>query len=78
MQHTATAPTLEEFVELQKLHQTVQATFQTEDSLKWFVRRHRPELVGAGALIIIAGRMRFHPDIFQKTAVKIGRKQGAK
>lgn len=65
--------TLGEFVDLKTLLHSVEHTFPTQDSLKWYVRNHRDELAAAGALIYIAGRARFHPQIFQKTAVEIGR-----
>lgn len=65
---------LGEYVELRELLPKVEQTFPTEDSLKWFVRRHRQALVDSGALIIVAGRMRFHSDLFQGAAVEIGRR----
>lgn len=76
MQHHATP--LDAFVEFQDLHQSVQSIFQTEDSLKWFLRRNRAKLVDSGAMIIIAGRMRFHPERFKQTAVEIGQRAAHK
>lgn len=69
---------LDEFVELLDLFPQVEQTFPTEDSLKWFVRRHRQALVDSGALILITGRMRFHPEKFQAAAVEIGRRGAEK
>lgn len=74
MQDTSQHPTpLDEYVDIQTLLQAVVHTFPSKDSLKWFVRRHHDELVTAGALILIAGRLRFHPLVFQQAAVQIGR-----
>lgn len=71
MQHTD-LPALGEFVELPALLPVVSHSFPTEHSLKWFVRNHRDELAGAGALINITGRLRFHPGRFQDAVVRIG------
>lgn len=64
---------LEEFVDLNSLLPLVQHTFPTKDSIRWFVRLHKESLAKAGALISITGRLRFHPDLFQRVAVEIGR-----
>jgi hypothetical protein len=69
---------LGEYVELPELLPTVQQTFPTEDSLKWFVRRHRQTLVDSGSMIIVSGRMRFHPELFQGAVVEIGRRAAGK
>lgn len=67
-------PTLGEFVDLRELatQDDVRAAFPTEQSLRWFVRHHRDELVKAGALISLANRLRFHPANFQRAAIGIG------
>ena len=70
-------PSLDEYVDLQGLRDSVKQTFQTEDSVRWFVRRNRDALSASGAVIIIAGRMRFHPERFKKVAVEIGHKAAA-
>lgn len=70
-------PPLDEYVEIQELHETVQGIFTTTDSLRWFVRRNRPLLVKSGALIIVAGRMRFHPARFKSAVVEAGQKAAA-
>lgn len=72
MQPTA-SPTLDDFVDMQDLLPSVEQTFPTKDSLGWFIRRHRDTLVEAGALIVITGRLRFHPQRFKEVAVEIGR-----
>ena len=66
-------PALDEYVDLGTLLPSVRSTFPSSDSLKWFVRRHRGTLAAAGALICITGRLRFHPTLFQRAAVEIGR-----
>lgn len=65
---------LDEFVDLRALLHAVNHTFPTSDSVKWFVRQHKAELAEAGALINITGRLRFHPERFQRSAVEIGRR----
>jgi hypothetical protein len=71
-------PSLDEYVEISGLLATVAQTFPTEDSLKWFIRRHRNALVDAGALIIITGRMRFHRARFMEAAIEIGQRTAGK
>lgn len=70
-------PPLDEYVEIQALRPTVQAIFPTDDSIRWFSRRHRQALVDSGALIIVAGRMRFHPARFKQVAVEAGQREAA-
>lgn len=69
-------PTLDEYVELHDLLGSVKV-FPTEDSLRWFVRRNRDALVSAGAVIIITGRLCYHPERFKKAAVEIGQRAAA-
>lgn len=70
------APPLGEFVELRELaaRDDIRTTFPTEQSLRWFVRNHRSELVQAGALIALTNRLKFHPANFQRAAVNIGQR----
>ncbi len=70
-------PSLDEYVDLKGLFPSVEQTFPSEDSIKWFVRRHREALATAGAVIVITGRLRFHPARFKLAAVSIGRKAAA-
>lgn len=70
-------PPLDEYVDLQDLLGSVKPAFPTEDSVRWFVRRNRDALATSGAVIIITGRMRFHPERFKKVAVEIGHKAAA-
>ena len=74
MQQQNATPTLGEFVDLRELatQADVRTAFPTEQSLRWFVRHHRDELVNAGALISLANRLRFHPAAFQRVAIGIG------
>ena len=70
-------PPLDEFVDMRHLLPNVAQTFQTEDSVRWFVRRHRDALASSGAIIIVTGRMRFHPTRFKQVAVEIGQRAAA-
>lgn len=65
-------PPLAEYVDLQGLFPSVQHTFPTVDSIRWFARVHREYLAKTGAVIAITGRLRYHPDLFAKAAVEIG------
>lgn len=68
---------LADYVDLPQLLPIVRQTFPTADSVKWFVRRHRPELVTSGAMIALTGRLLFHPKRFSEMAVEIGRAQAS-
>ena len=67
-------PPFDEYGDLRNLLDSVRPAFPTEDSVRWFVRRHRDALAAAGAVIIITGRMRYHPARFKQAAVEIGQK----
>lgn len=69
------APALADYVDLQGLQQVagIPETFPTLDAIRWFVRRHRGALVAHGALILVAGRQRFHPVLFQDVAIAVGK-----
>ncbi len=64
-------PPLAEFVDLHDLLPLVRHTFPTAESIRWYVRVHREKLAQAGAIIAITGRLRYHPERFQKTAAEI-------
>lgn len=67
-------PPLDEYVDLDTLQAGVASIYPTPDSIRWFVRRNKDALVGHGAVIIIAGRMRFHSARFKQAAVEIGQR----
>jgi hypothetical protein len=66
-------PPLAEYVDLSGLLPSVQPTFPTLDSIRWFVRIHRETLARTGAVIALAGRLHYHPALFTRAAVEIGR-----
>lgn len=67
-------PTLDEYVDLQSLLNDVKQAFPTGDSVRWFARKNRDALAASGAVIVITGRMRFHPARFKQAAVEIGQR----
>lgn len=71
----AISPSLGDYVDLPALHRVggIAKTYETLDSLRWAVRQNRARLVEVGALIIVAGRQRFHPELFEKVAIETGR-----
>jgi hypothetical protein len=70
--------TLDEYVDLAGLRPAVEPAFLTDDSIRWFCRQHREALAEAGALILVAGRLRFHISRFKQAAVQIGRQAAAR
>lgn len=70
-------PSLDDYIDINRLQEAVSTAFPTVDSLRWFVRRHRHQLVEHNALIVVAGRMRFHPDMFKQTVMSVGLRAAA-
>lgn len=51
--------------------------FRTKDSMKYFLRTHRDELIEAGALVAPAGRLMVHPQRFEAVVQQIGQRLAA-
>lgn len=65
-------PPLAEYLDLDKVQQQL-AHFATLDSFRWFVRNNRNRLAESGALILVAGRQKFHLDLTRQVVVEAGR-----
>ncbi|MEP7301711.1 MAG: hypothetical protein ABI699_09295 [Caldimonas sp.] len=52
--------------------------FPSPQSLTWFVRQHKASLVAAGALTVIGGRHRLHPDKTDAVLVEAGKQAAQK
>jgi len=63
-------------VTLQTYQQSRAHLFPSIESLRWFVRQQKHALVGAGALLFVAGRHMIAPAEFDTCVIEIG-KQGA-
>ena len=48
--------------------------FPSDESIRWFLRQHKPELVEAGALLMVAGRWMADPSRFDAKVIEIGRR----
>lgn len=46
--------------------------FQSQQSLAWFVRKHRQQLIEAGALILIAAQWHARPQLFDTYVLRVG------
>ena len=66
-------PPLEEYRDLPEIQQQLAEDFRTIDSARWYVRNNRDRLAEAGALILVAGRQKFHPALFRQVVVETGR-----
>jgi hypothetical protein len=53
------------------------AVFASVDSLRWFVRRHRPALIDAGALTRPTGAWLVLPAAFDQVVAKVGARRAA-
>ena len=52
--------------------------FPSPQSLTWFVRKHRAELIDAGALSTIAGKHRLHPEKTDAVLCEVGQQAARK
>lgn len=52
--------------------QSREHVFRSEQSLQWFVRRHKSRLVDAGALIMLSGRWHVVPSRFDAIVLEAG------
>jgi len=52
--------------------------FPSEESLRWFVRARRSELLDAGALLMVAGRKVISPEEFDAVVLDVGRRTAAR
>lgn len=51
--------------------------FPSVDSLRWFERQHRDELIAKGAVLMPAGRKLLNPTVFDAAVIEIGQKLAA-
>jgi hypothetical protein len=53
--------------------------FASHESFKWFLHKHRDELVSAGAVLRPASRLLIHAERFDQAVLRIGaRKVGSR
>jgi len=51
--------------------------FPSIDSLRWFDRQQRTELLAAGAICMPAGRKMIIADLFDSVVIEVGRRMAA-
>lgn len=64
-------PPLAEYLDLKDAQQRL-GHFPTVDSFRWFVRTNRERLATSGALILVAGRQKFHLELTKQVVVESG------
>ena len=64
-------PPLAEYLDLKDAQQKL-GHFPTLDSFRWFIRNNRERLAASGALILVAGRQKFHLDLTKQVVVETG------
>lgn len=62
-------------VSLQAYQRLNSEVFPTEQSLKWFIRRNRHELVEGGALVMPAGKKLAVVDRFDQVVQEVGQRR---
>jgi hypothetical protein len=70
---SAGAPSLAELVSREDYQLANAHLFPSGPSLNWFIRRHRPELLRAGALLELAGRLVIDAQRFSEVVREVGR-----
>ncbi len=75
---TQQIPPLAEYVDLDSMQARLSGFFPTATSFRWFVRQRRDILVDELALIMVAGRMKFHPALTETVVVKVGRQSASR
>lgn len=48
--------------------------FPSDHSLNWFVRQHRPELVKAGAILLLNGQWHAHDERMDAAVLEVGKR----
>ncbi len=71
-------PSLEKLQQLETFQTANAHIFPSVPSLRWFYRQHRAELLKAGAIVELAGRLLVDAPVFAETAMVIGRRAAAK
>lgn len=51
--------------------------FPSVESLRWFERQHRDELIAKGAVVMPAGRKLLNAQVFDDAVIEIGQKNAA-
>lgn len=74
---TASATPLADLCEVENFQLSHAAVFPSAASVRWFYRRHRAELLEAGAVVELAGRLLIHAPVFEQKALEIGRRMAA-
>jgi hypothetical protein len=67
-------PPLAEYLDRKEAQRHLANHYPTEQSFAWFVRRHRDHLAANGAMIVVAGRQKFHPALTEQVVLAVGRR----
>lgn len=52
--------------------------FPSDNSLNWFVRQHRPDLVKAGAILLLNGQWHADAERFDEAVLEAGKRAAAR
>ncbi len=75
MHTTATPmPPLAEYLDRKEAQRHLANHYPTEQSFAWFIRRNRDRLAESGAMILVAGRQKFHPGLTEQVVLEAGRR----
>ena len=66
--------TVQALVSLQAYQQSRAHLFPSVESIRWYVRRHREELIDGGAVLTVAGRVQVSPGAFDGCLLVLGKR----
>lgn len=64
-------PPLAEYLDPHDVQTRLKTYYPTTQSFKWFARQNRDRLAEIGALIIVAGRMKFHQRLTEQVVLEV-------
>jgi hypothetical protein len=65
--------TVQTLVSLQVYQQSRANLFGSIESIRWYARQHRDDLIKAGALLTVAGRVKVDPAQFDSCVLAFGK-----
>lgn len=70
-------PSLDSLQQLEAFQAANAHVFPSVPSLRWFYRQNRAELLEAGAVVELAGRLMINAPVFAQKAIEIGNRVAA-
>jgi hypothetical protein len=69
-------PAPEDFVSISEILRMLPNTFPSENSLRWFIRRHRKALSETWGIGVFGRQLKFHRELFPRHVVELSVRGG--